>query len=337
MVEIKERNQNGVDVITLQNEQITVDVTNYGCTIMKILTKDKEGNPTDVVLGYDSPLEYDCRGGEYFGALVGRIANRVGKGQFTLNGETYNVPVNNGPNSLHGGIEGFSYKVFDYEIIEDGVKFHYISKDGEEGYPGTLDLMATYTIKDSALKLHYEATCDKDTIINITNHSYFNLSGCPSNIDSHYLKIKADKMACVDADGMANGTFRDVKDTAFDFTEWTQIKDRIYMDDDQVECARGFDHPFIFNEETEQVKLFCEQTGIELTVSTSLPQAHIYTANYLEGKPGKNGLPMNERGAVCVETQNMPDSIHNEENPTVILRKGDKYDEYTEFRFGVRK
>ena len=336
MVEIKEKYDNHIDVITLKNDEMAVDVTNYGCTIMKIIVKDKNGNPVDVVLGYDSPVEYGCPGGEYFGALVGRVANRVAKGKFTLNGKEYNLPINNGPNSLHGGIDGFSYKVFDYTVLEDGVKFHYVSEDGEEGYPGTLDLYATYTIDGSALKLHYEATTDQDTIINLTNHSYFNLSGKPTNIDTHYLQIHADFMGCVDADGLVTGELVDVTGTPFDFREQKQIKDQIYMENEQIRLAKGYDHPFIFNAKDSQVKLYCEDTGIEMSVSTSLPQTHIYTANYLEGKIGK-GMPMNERGAVCVETQNMPDSIHNEEKPTVILRKGDKYDEFTEFRFGVRK
>ncbi len=327
--------ENGIDVIQISNDQICVDVTNYGCTIMKIVVKDKNGKPTDVVLGYDSPIEYGCKGGEYFGALVGRVANRIAKGQFTLNGKEYQLAINNGPNSLHGGIDGFSYKVFDYELIENGVKFHYVSKDGEENYPGTLDLYATYTIDGSALKLSYHATTDQDTLINLTNHSYFNLNGIPSNIDTHYLQIHADLMGCVNADGLATGEKKEVKGTPFDFNEMKQIKDQIYTDNEQIRLAKGYDHPFIFNTKKEQVRLYSDVTGIEMVVTTSLPQAHIYTANYLEGKIGK-GIPMNERGAVCVETQNMPDSIHNEENPTVILRKGDSYDEYTEFRFGVK-
>ncbi|MCF0107081.1 MAG: galactose mutarotase [Holdemanella sp.] len=336
MVEIKSNYENGIDVITLKNDAISVDVTNYGCTIMKIVVNDKDNNPVDVVLGYDSPIEYGCKGGEYFGALVGRVANRIAKGNFTLNGNQYTLPINNGPNSLHGGIDGFSYRVFDYELIENGVKFHYVSKDGEEGYPGTLDLYATYTINGASLKLHYEATTDQDTLINITNHSYFNLSGKPSNIDAHYMQIQADKMGCVDPDGLATGELVDVTGTPFDFREMKCIKDQIYTENEQITLARGYDHPFIFNTDKDQVTLYCEETGIEMTVSTSLPQTHIYTANYLVGKLGK-GIPMNERGAVCVETQNMPDSIHNEKNPTVILKKGDTYDEYTEFRFGVKK
>lgn len=327
--------EKGIDVIQLSNDDISVDVTNYGCTIMKIVVKDRKENPTDVVLGYDTPIEYDCRGGEYFGALVGRVANRIAKGQFSLNGKDYQLAINNGPNSLHGGIEGFSYKVFDYELIDNGVKFHYLSKDGEENYPGNLDLYATYTIDGSSLKLSYHATTDQDTLINLTNHSYFNLSGMPSNIDTHFLQIHADKMGCVNADGLATGEIKDVKGTPFDFNDMKQIKEQIYVEDEQIRLARGYDHPFIFNTDHEQVKLYSDVSGIEMVVTTSLPQTHIYTANYLEGKMGK-GIPMNERGAVCVETQNMPDAIHNEENPSVILKKGDSYDEYTEFRFGVK-
>ena len=217
MVEIKKELDDDIVVIGLENKDFYVEVTNFGCTLLKAVVKDKEGNPCDCVLGFPEVSDYQKRDGTYLGALVGRVCNRIEKGNFTLNGKTYNVPINNGPNSLHGGIEGFSYKVFDYEFIEDGVKFHYVSKDGEEGYPGTLDFYAYYTIEGTSLHMRYEATSDQDTIINITNHSYFNLNGHASSVHNHVLKLNADEVGCVDGDGLYTGELLDVTNTPFDF------------------------------------------------------------------------------------------------------------------------
>jgi len=335
MIEVIKQLDNKIDYISLKNDVLEVVVTNFGCTILQVLVKDKHGDIQDVVLGYDTIKEYQTYDA-YLGALVGRVANRIGKATFTLNDETYHLAVNNGPNNIHGGIKGFSYQIFDYEIKDEKVIFHYVSEDGEENFPGTLDFYAIYKLEDNQLVVNYKATTTKDTLINITNHSYFNLSGHPSNVDEHYLCVHADRYALVDGDGLATGQIRSIKDTPFDFSEEKQIKDLIYQEDEQLKLARGYDHPFIFNKKENQVVLYCADSGIELTVSTTLPQAQIYTANYLDGRLGKNGQAMNARDAICVETQNMPDSIHNEENPTVILRKGERYDETTSYQFRVR-
>lgn len=335
MIDVIKQLDNKIDYIRLKNEHLEVVVTNFGCTILKVFVKDKNGNIQDVVLGYDTIEDYQNYDA-YLGALVGRVANRIANGTFTLNNETYHLAINNGPNCLHGGIKGFSYQIFDYEIKDEQVVFHYISQDGEENFPGTLDFYAIYQLVDDRLVIHYKATTTKDTLINITNHSYFNLSGHPTNIDKHYLCIKSDKYALVNADGLTTGEIRNSKDTVFDFTEEKQIKELIYQKDEQLQLARGYDHPFIFNSKENQVSLYCKDTGIELIVSTTLPQAQIYSANYLDGRLGKNGKPMNARDAICIETQNMPDSIHNEENPTVILKKGEVYDEVTSYQLKVR-
>ena len=194
MVEVKERLENGIDVLSISNSHLTVEVTNFGCTLLKIVTKDKNDQDCDCILGFEHVEDYKKRDGTYLNALVGRVCNRIEKGTFTMNGTEYHVPINNGPNSLHGGIEGFSYKVFDYSLIEDGVKFHYVSKDGEEGYPGTLDFYAIYWLDESSLHIQYSGVSDKDTLINITNHGYFNLNGYASNIDDHTLRISASKL-----------------------------------------------------------------------------------------------------------------------------------------------
>ena len=237
---------------------------------------------------------------------------------------------------MHGDLEGFSYKIFDYKIRKEEVLFHYVSPDGEENFSGNLDFYAFYKLLENGLQIRYHATSDKDIIINITNHSYFNLSGKPCNIDEHELMIKADYMACVDNDGLAGGEIREVKGTPFDFNDEKLIKDNIYKENDQLKIGKGYDHPFIFNNTKDQVKLYCKDTGIELTVSTTLPQAQIYSANYLSGQLDKYGHPMNERDTICIETQNMTDSIHKEEKPTVVLKKGKVYDETTTYTFGIR-
>lgn len=324
-----------IDLISMKNEQLEVVVSNYGCTIIKVIMADKNGHKDDVVLGYDDFTQYQTLDA-YLGALVGRVANRIKAGQFSLNGQDYHLAVNNGPNHLHGGIKGFSYQVFDYTIEDEHtLKLHYLSKDGEEGYPGDLDLTVTYTLKDDTLTAHYQATSSADTLINITNHSYFNLSGHKENIYQHTLQIHASQFACVDSDGLTTGELKDVEGTPFDFRQPALIGERVEQDDEQLKIGKGFDHPFLFDTQSNQVILTHEPTGRQLIVSTTLPQAQIYTANYLDGRLGKYGERYYARDAVCIETQNMPDAIHLEEHPTTLLKKGETYDEITSYQFKV--
>lgn len=337
MIKVLEKIDDQIDLIQLKNDNLEIVVSNYGCTIVKVLMSDKSGNIDDVVLGYDNFSDYQTKDA-YLGALVGRTANRIGKGIFTLNGKTYHLPINNGPNCLHGGIKGFSYQVFDYKIIDDEtVEFSYLSKDGEEGYPGNLSFKAYYTLKDKTLTLRYHAICDQDTIINITNHSYFNLSGAKEDIYDHLLLVHSDKYACVDSNGLPTGKFNVTKDSVFDFSTLRRIGDQIDSDDEQLRLGAGYDHPFIFNQDHDQVVLFHEKTGRKLTVSTTLPGAQIYSANYLDGRIGKYGISYPRRYAMCIETQNLPDAINIEENPTTILKKGEVYDESTSYTFEVIK
>lgn len=337
MVNIIEKCENNIDYLSMKNEQIEIVVTNLGCTILKVMMKDKNDNVDDVVLCYEDII-HNGRTGTYFGALVGRIANRIKRGKFTLNDKDYTLAVNNGPNHLHGGIEGFSYKVFNYEIKDENtIEFTYLSKDMEEGYPGNLTLKAIYTLSEDTLSIRYLAECDQDTIINITNHSYFNLSGCKENIYNHVLELKADRFACVDNDGLPTGEIRNVDNTPFDFNNATLIGDRIEMDYDQLKAGSGFDHPFLFSCKENQAILTHEATGRRLTVSTTLPGAQIYTGNFLGEDAGKYGMKYERRMGVCIETQNLPDAIHLEENPSTILKKGERYDETTSYRFEVIK
>lgn len=336
MIKVIEKIDDKIDLIQMKNDDLEVVVSNYGCTIVKVLMKDKDGNIDDVVLGYDDFRDYQTKDA-YLGALVGRTANRIGKGKFTLNSETYTLPINNGPNCLHGGVKGFSYQIFDYQILEDSIEFTYLSKDGEEGYPGNLAFKAIYTLNKDTLIVRYQATSDKDTIINITNHSHFNLSGAKEDIYNHQLLVHSDKYACVDSDGLPTGKFNLVKDTPFDFNSMTRIGDVIDSDDEQLKLGAGYDHPFIFNQDKDQAILYHEATGRKLTVSTSLPGAQIYSANYLDGRIGKYGIVYPRRFALCIETQNLPDAINIEEDPTTILKKGEVYDEITSYKFEVIK
>lgn len=337
MISVINKLENGIDIISMKNDLLEVVVSNYGCTIIKVLMEDKDGNVDDVVLGYDDFQSYQTLDA-YLGALVGRVANRIKHGHFTLNNQEYHLAINNGPNHLHGGIQGFSYRIFNYHIKDEKtIEFSYLSKDGEEGYPGNLDLKVIYTLEDDTLTVKYHAISDQDTLINITNHSYFNLSGKKENIYKHLLQIKADTFACVDQDGLTTGEFRNVDNTAFDFRHFAYIGDRVEQDDEQLKLGNGFDHPFIFNINKNQVVLIHEKTGRRLTVSTSLPGAQIYTANYLDGRLGKYGQHYDKRDAICIETQNLPDAIHIEKNPSTILKKGETYDEQTSYKFEVIK
>ena len=337
MIKVIERLADGIDILSMKSEQIEVVVSNYGCTIMKVYMQDKHGHIDDVVLGYDDFTCYQTLDA-YLGALVGRIANRIGKGQFCLNGKEYHLAINNGPNHLHGGIKGFSYQIFDYQIVDEKtIVFHYLSKDGEEGYPGDLDFKAIYHLEGDTLTIRYLATTSQDTIINITNHSYFNLSGKQENIYHHLLTVQANQFACIDGDGLPTGEIRAVKDTPFDFRTPALIGERVEKQDEQLLLGKGFDHPFLFTAKENQVVLEHQQTGRRLTVSTTLPGAQIYTANYLDGRMGKYGQHYFERDAVCIETQNLPDAIHLEKNPTTILKKGETYDETTSYKFEVIK
>lgn len=337
MIKIQKELENGIRIFRLSNENLTVDITNYGGHIISILAPDKNGKLEDVVLGFDDIDTYKTQD-KYIGALVGRVANRIKGGRFTLNGKEYQVPVNNGPNSLHGGIHGFNTKTMDYDIKEDALVLSYHSKDGEEGYPGNLDLTTTYTLKDHTLSIRYHAVSDQDTLVNLTNHSYFNLSGIKENIYNHLLKIDADVFACVDQDGLTTGIMKEVQNTPFDFRKPTRIGDRIDQKDEQLLLGNGFDHPFIFTTKQDQMELIDPSSGRKLTISTTLPCVQIYTANFLDGSlKGKKNIYYQKRDAICMETQFLPDSIHIEKQPKAILKKGDVYDESTSYTFEVIK
>ena len=335
MIDINNTKTKNIDIIHMKNEYLEVVVTNYGCTIMKLFCMDKEGQFEDVVLGYETVDQYfQCDA--YLGGVIGRVANRIDQGTFTLDGKTYKLEINNPPNHLHGGNSGFNNQIFDYKIIDDvTVQFVYLSNDKEEGYPGNLQLTVTYRLENNRLVIKYNATSDKDTIINVTNHSYFNLSAKKENILDHYLQVKADEFACIDKNGLPTGWIEDVTRTPFDFREETRILDSIELPHPQVVLAKGIDHPFLFNSDTNQITLTDRKSGRRLVVSTTLPGAQIYTANYLEGKIGKYKQKYNPRDAICLETQYLPNEINIREDAEMILRKGKTYESMTSYCFDV--
>ncbi len=323
------------DFLILKNEFLEVWTLPTGCAIVKLLVKDKNSDIRDVVLGYDTEEEYENQDA-YIGVVVGRVANRIEKGRYTINGKTYHVPINNGPNSLHGGIRGFSFRKFDWSIANEAIDYSYVSPDKEEGFNGNVEFHVIYSLEENALKMQYKAISDEDTVLNITNHSYFNLTGAPCDVTDHILTVHASKFAHVDEDGLVDGVIEDVEGTPFDFRTPTRVSEQIEKDNRQLVIGKGFDHPFIFDTDSDQVQLYDETTGIEMNVSTSYPVATIYTANYLVNLLGKDKHAMTRRSGICVETQFMSNDINLNENSQTILRKGEEYNEYTSFAFRVR-
>lgn len=328
-----EKKDNGVDIIEISNPEVKVVVTNLGGHILSIFTKDRNGEFADIVLGCER-IEDCLTDGAYMGAMVGRVANRIGNGRFTLNGKEYVLAKNNGKNHLHGGVDGFHKKVYSYEFVPGGVKFFGFSPDGEEGYPGNLDYSFTYKLTGGEFSIVYEAETDQDTIVNFTNHSYFNLSGGSEKIDHHKLRVNAEKISCVDDSCLAAGKFMDVKGTPFDFKEFHEIGERIDESHPQLKFGCGYDHSFLLNHVENQIELVHEASGRKLTISTMMPAVQVYTGNFLaDGAVGKNGKPYENRAGVALETQFMPNSINIEEDPKVILRKGEHFYSSTIYRF----
>ena len=268
-VKMIEKRQNGVCLFELQNDEIKVITSNLGCHILSVFTKDRDGNYGDVVLGYQD-VE-DChKDDKFLGCIIGRVANRIANGEFQLNGKTYKLAVNSGPNTIHGGINGFNQKIFNYEILEDGIRFIYLSPDMEEGFPGSLYLKIVYRLSGNELKMEYEAMSDQDTLINIANHSFFNLSAKDSKIYDHQLMIKSDQIACADENGLPTGKFLDVENTPFDFKSFHEIGERIHDDDEQLRFVGGYDHSFMLKDENDQAVLYDKESRRKITITTTL-------------------------------------------------------------------
>ncbi len=331
-----------LNVYTLANKNgLTMRVTNWGGRIMSLMVPDKKGILGDIVLGYDSAEQYR-NGNPYFGALIGRVGNRIAKGKFSLEGKEYNLTINNGVNALHGGPRGF-HNVY-WEAIPSAstntLELHYLSKDGEEGYPGNLDVKVTYTLTDNnELMIDYTATTDKTTIVNLTHHSFFNLAGDGGgDILNHEIMIASDRFTPVDQGLIPTGELRKVEGTPFDFRKPHTIGERIGNDDDQLRAGKGYDHNWVLNKKGGALSLAARVTepvsGRVMEVWTTEPGLQFYSGNFLNGKDiGKGGKPYPFRGAFCLEAQHFPDSPNHAEFPSVVLKPASKYEQKTIYKF----
>lgn len=336
-----------VSLFTLENASgMTVKITNYGGIITSIRVPDREGTPGEVALGYDSLSTY-LEGSPYFGCITGRYANRIAKGQFTLNGETFTLATNNGPNHLHGGLEGFDKKRWEADSFSEegspGVRLTYVSPDGEEGYPGTLSVTVSYTLlDDNSLRIDYEATTDAPTILNLTNHTYFNLKdGGESSAMDHELRLPADRFIPTDETNIPLGELRSVEGTVFDFRTPTPIGSRIEAEDEQIENGYGYDHTYVINRDGDGLQLAAEvydpTSGRFMEVLTDQPGVQLYTGNHLDGTyVGRGEVAYAKRSALCLETQHFPDSPNRPDYPSTVLTPGDTFRSTTIYRFSVR-
>ncbi len=336
-----------VDLYTLTNKNgVQVAITNYGGIIVSILAPDRNGKMADVVLGFDNLKGY-LGTQPFFGALVGRYANRIAHAKFTLDGHEYKLAQNDGPNTLHGGLKGFDKKVWTARELkgnEPAIELTYLSKDGEEGYPGNLSVKVVYTLSnDNGVKIDYTATTDKDTVLNLTNHSYFNLAGeGTGDILKQQMMINADKFTPVDATLIPTGELRSVQGTPFDFRKSTAIGARIEDKDEQLKLGHGYDHNFVLNRKGPGLSLAARATdpasGRVLEVLTTQPGVQLYTGNFLDGKiHGKGGKVYGHRAAFCLETQHFPDTPNHPKFPTAELKPGQMYHQVTVFKFSTAK
>ncbi len=332
-------NGEAVSQVTLSNGNISCQVITYGAILRTLFVPDRNDNPTDVVLGYDTLREYE-QDTTYLGATVGRCANRIAKGRFTLNGKEYVLACNNGNNHLHGGETGFTHRVWNVTRFEGNlVELSRFSPDGEDGYPGNLIVKVTYKLVDSALNIHYCAEADQDTLCNLTNHSYFNLSGHNrGHVLNHTLRIAADHYTPSDKESIPLGSFEPVAGTPMDFLVSHPIGIYINEPFPQLIQARGYDHNYaiIGNPGTlrEAAKAFSTESGISMTASTTTPGMHFYTANYIEaGCPGKGGSCYGPRHGFCLEMQYFPDAVNQPNFISSVLKTGEIYEHTTQFAF----
>jgi len=340
----KEINGKKNDLYILTNKNgMEVCMTNFGARIVSIYVPDRDGKFADVVLGFDSIGGY-LNNKSDFGAFIGRYGNRINKGKFTLDGVNYELQTNNFGHTLHGGPKGFQYQMFDIRQINDHtLEATYISKDGEMGFPGTLTAKAIYTLTDNnAIDIRYEATTDKPTVLNLTNHSYFNLSGNPEkDILGDYLAIHADSFTPIDTTFMTSGEIAPVSGTPMDFRKLTKIGDRIdNYSFVQLKNANGYDHNWVLNTAGKDTLVSCllvdPSNGRSLRVYTDEPGVQMYTGNFLDGTlTGKKGIVYNKRTGICLETQHYPDSPNKPAWPSVVLRPGHKYTSHCIYQFGV--
>jgi aldose 1-epimerase len=329
-----------VDLYTLADGKVEARITNYGGIIVSLRTPDRNGKLDDVVLGYDSFDGYRTNPA-YFGAIIGRYANRIAHGSFQLDGKTYSVPKNDGDNALHGGILGFNKAVWTAKQIKDGVELTYVSKDGEQGFPGTLTTTVRYTLEGGALRIEYSAATDKDTVLNLTNHSYFNLAGQgKGEVLGHVVKIDAARFTLVDSTLIPTGELKPVQGTPFDFRTPHAMGERVDGNDAQLKLGLGYDHNFVLDHAegqlAEAAEVYEPTTGRILKVLTTEPGVQLYTGNHLDGSiTGKQGIVYKPRFAFCLETQHFPDSPNHPSFPTTELKPRQKFHSVTVYEFSV--
>ncbi len=335
-----------VKIFTLKNAAgMEVRVITYGAIIQSIKAPGRDGQFADVVLGFDN-IEGYLGTNPYFGAIVGRYGNRIAKGKFKLDGKEYKLAVNDGANSLHGGLKGFNKALWTAKAVpgpDPSLELTYVSKDGEEGYPGNLTEKVTYTLTAAnELRIDYSATTDKDTVLNVTNHSYFNLAGQgEGDILGHQMQLQAAKFTPVDGGLIPTGELKSVEGTPFDFRQPTVIGARINNDDEQLKLGKGYDHNFIVDGAPGTLRPAARVTELKsgrvLEVSTTEPGVQFYTGNFLDGtNTGKGGKVYGRRSGFCLETQHFPDSPNHPAFPTTTLKPGAEYKSTTVFKFSVQ-
>ena len=338
-----------IKLYTFKNKSgMQVKITNYGAIVTSILVPDRNGKLGDITLGYDRVEDYiNAVDKPYFGAIVGRYGNRIAKGEFVIDGETYSLATNNSPNHLHGGVVGFDKVVWDAELLGgkgwSGLELSYLAKDKEEGYPGNLSIKVTYKLTDAnELIVDYLATTDKATPVNLTQHSYFNLKGeGEGDILDHKLMINASNYTPVDSTLIPTGEIKAVAGTPFDFTQAKAIGRDIGKKNEQLEFGLGFDHNFVLDREGDGLSLAAmvhePSTGRVMEITTTEPGIQFYCGNFLDGRlKGKSGKPYVHRGGFCLETQHYPDSPNQKNFPSTILKPGDEYRTTTVFKFSTK-
>jgi aldose 1-epimerase len=333
-----------VEIFTLSDGPYEARIATYGGIVVSLKAPDRNGKAADVVLGFDNVAGYVANfngpANAFFGAIIGRYANRIAHASFALNGKKYSLPQNNGENSLHGGPHGFNNVAWKAKPVADGVELSYLSKDGEAGYPGNLSAVVRYSLVKGALRIDYSATSEKDTVVNLTNHSYFNLAG-QGDILSHELTLRASRFTPVDAGLIPTGELKSVESTPFDFRKATVVGARINADDEQLHRGRGYDHNWVLDSGggslTEAAELYDPGSGRVLKVLTDQPGIQFYSGNFLDGSiQGKEGKAYKLRAALCLETQHFPDSPNHPAFPSTELKAGERYHTVTVYSFSTR-
>lgn len=322
-----------VYLIKLTNGKIELELLSFGATVRSLRVADRYNNFRDVCLGYETIEEYLHNDG-YVGATVGRNANRIGSSRFTLNGKEYVLSSNEGENQLHGGIEGFSHKCWNFSCTENSVTFTLDSADGDEGYPGNLRAEVCFSIKDTTLRISYKAISDADTVVNLTNHAYFNLGGHDSgSIATHSLLLGSESYTPCGEGNIPTGEIDSVADTPLDFRSEKSLINSIEQLKDSD--TRGIDHNFVLSAEPAAT-LYCPESGIEMICRTSLEGIQVYSAGFLSQRAGKNGAIYGQHHAICLETQHFPDAVNHSGFPSSVLKAGEEYREWTEYSFFVK-